>query len=134
MTQLKRNSRKRLDKNSGNKKPRANDFDISIINPAPDSSFYIDQPSTDGLDDHVAMETSLRADENLDRMPTILQVSSTPKRSGILSGMKKKHLDFKNNLSKVKVTFSTAGNTRDSPHSLTRASVPDEQPLGPNNH
>ena len=39
LTQLKRNSRKWVDKKGGNKKPRVSDYDVSNIYPAPDSSF-----------------------------------------------------------------------------------------------
>ena len=42
LSQLKRNSRKRVDKKGGRKKPRANDYEKDNVNPAPDSSRLMD--------------------------------------------------------------------------------------------
>ena len=55
LTQLKRNSRRRVDKKGGRKQPRKNDLDVSTILPAPDSMLcqnsVIENPEFDNSND-----------------------------------------------------------------------------------
>ena len=118
LTQLKRNSRKRVDKKGGRKQPRKNDLDMSTILPAPDSvlcqNSVIENPEFENSNDPSLW------------LPTH---ASTPKKpSGIL--MKTEVTPGKKGVGKpCKVTFKDLDNSNASeydPHSNKNSASDDE--------
>ena len=106
LTQLRKNSRKRVDKKSGRKKPRLNDYDVI---PAADSSFALNDSkitSTPIKDEHA---TAI----NISEEPTV----STPKRN---KNTQKKDL-LKSTLNREHtraITFDTNNNYHTQPVEL----------------
>ena len=106
MTQLKRNSRKRVDKKSGRKRPRLNDNELSTILPAPDASIL-----DNSIHGNSALDCSLQSNNLSCLQP---EHCSTTKKPGILISSKgnKNKSSSRNILDKLKVTFTDENDSR----------------------
>ena len=84
LTQLKRNSRKRLDKEGGRKRPRTND-EISVILPAPDASL-LETSVANTTDFDISINSNIVGPNyfSTPKKPKLLSEFSTPKKPGIL--------------------------------------------------